>query len=334
MDSFNILVRTIKAKHNKWRFLQNYDANPNKNAIFCFHGFYDSPLPKNYIFRTPKKLFADTLHAISKKFEIVLLSELIETCVKEGGDIDSNPKAAFTIDDGFASIMDIIDIFQFYSVVPTVFVCSQLIDNETVPFPEIIRIAVLLTKEKYVELPQGDQKIIKLHNINNKMSLIGQWIEYFQSVPRKSLELEVDGFLNRLKVSHGNIRNSKSYDPLLDWKQLKGLHDFIEIGSHTCSHSKLSSLTDIEAKIEIYESKKMIEQNLTVKCPSFAYPFGDKLSFGEREEHYVEQSGYQAAFSLEPGYLSSTSSMYSLPRFNVGNTLKVLTTDLNKDSKI
>lgn len=47
-----------------------------------------------------------------------------------------------------------------------------------------------------------------------------------------------------------------------------------EIGSHTCSHPRLTSLERVEASAELVRSKQICEEELQRECATLAYPFG------------------------------------------------------------
>ena len=62
---------------------------------------------------------------------------------------------------------------------------------------------------------------------------------------------------------------------LLAWPQIEELHRAgIEFGSHTVNHPDLTSLSSGEARAEILDSKKQIEDRIGETVTSFAYPFG------------------------------------------------------------
>jgi peptidoglycan/xylan/chitin deacetylase (PgdA/CDA1 family) len=70
-----------------------------------------------------------------------------------------------------------------------------------------------------------------------------------------------------------------------------------EIGSHTCSHSRLTTLSDHEVRAELVDSKAEIEDRLGCPCRSLAYPYGDH---DERVVRATHAAGYVAAGTL-PG---------------------------------
>jgi peptidoglycan/xylan/chitin deacetylase (PgdA/CDA1 family) len=62
----------------------------------------------------------------------------------------------------------------------------------------------------------------------------------------------------------------------MSWEELAELADAgWEIGSHTCSHPRLTRLGDDELRRELEASRAEIERRLQRPCPSLAYPYGD-----------------------------------------------------------
>lgn len=68
-----------------------------------------------------------------------------------------------------------------------------------------------------------------------------------------------------------------------------------EIGSHTCSHPRLTTLGDAALARELQVSKAAIEARLGAECPALAYPYGD---VDDRVEAATAAAGYRAAGSI------------------------------------
>lgn len=68
-----------------------------------------------------------------------------------------------------------------------------------------------------------------------------------------------------------------------------------EIGSHTCSHPRLTTVTDDALARELTGSKSQIETELELPCTSLAYPYGD---VDRRVEVAAANAGYVAAAAL------------------------------------
>jgi peptidoglycan/xylan/chitin deacetylase (PgdA/CDA1 family) len=68
-----------------------------------------------------------------------------------------------------------------------------------------------------------------------------------------------------------------------------------EVGSHTCSHPKLTAVDRAEAVTELTRSKRVCEAEVGRACASFAYPFG--LHDPDVVE-LVRDAGYERAVTL------------------------------------
>jgi len=68
-----------------------------------------------------------------------------------------------------------------------------------------------------------------------------------------------------------------------------------EIGSHTCSHPKLTELPRDEAAEELVRSKRVCEDELQRPCPSLAYPFGLR---DPRVVALASEAGYERGVTL------------------------------------
>lgn len=62
----------------------------------------------------------------------------------------------------------------------------------------------------------------------------------------------------------------------LRWDELRAMAgEGWEIGSHTCSHPKLTQLDDESLERELTRSKEICEREIGRPCVSIAYPYGD-----------------------------------------------------------
>lgn len=83
-----------------------------------------------------------------------------------------------------------------------------------------------------------------------------------------------------------------------------------EIGSHTCSHPRLTELRDAELEDELVRSKAECERHLGVACETIAYPFGDH---DLRVADFTRRAGYGAGAALA----SPVTSPFRYPRVGV-----------------
>ena len=83
------------------------------------------------------------------------------------------------------------------------------------------------------------------------------------------------------------------------WDQLHDLTAHgIELGGHTITHPNLHEIDSAEAKHEIGESKRLLEDGLNRPVPFFAYPGGHQTA---GIQQMVEAEGYAAGLGVDIG---------------------------------
>ena len=100
----------------------------------------------------------------------------------------------------------------------------------------------------------------------------------------------------------------------MSWEELASLADGgWEIGSHTCSHPRLTKLDDRALADELERSKADCERGTQTKCTSLAYPYGD---VDRRVVAACVRAGYCAAAALPERSLGPSSPM-EWPRIGI-----------------
>jgi peptidoglycan/xylan/chitin deacetylase (PgdA/CDA1 family) len=113
----------------------------------------------------------------------------------------------------------------------------------------------------------------------------------------------------------------------LSWKQLVEMRQAgMEIGSHTITHPNLAELGPGAVRVELRDSRRVLEDHLGEEIESVAYPFGIP------GRHFTGQTIMEAR---DAGYRTGTSILYrdlrrhdhalNIPRIAVkNNTLQLL----------
>ncbi len=99
----------------------------------------------------------------------------------------------------------------------------------------------------------------------------------------------------------------------MTWEMAEELaHEGWEIGSHTLSHARLTTLDDDALRHELAESRRLIVERLG-SCDTLAYPFG---AWDRRVERAAAEAGYRYAFTL-PLKAQVGATALSIPRLTV-----------------
>jgi len=102
----------------------------------------------------------------------------------------------------------------------------------------------------------------------------------------------------------------------LSLDEISEMSVWADVEGHTRSHPILPRCTDEQAEREIAGSADEVERMTGRRPRAFAYPNGDRSA---RDVGLVRKAGYEAAFTVEPGYVSAASDPYALPRIVVGD---------------
>ncbi len=90
----------------------------------------------------------------------------------------------------------------------------------------------------------------------------------------------------------GMVGVSDTAFPHFDWDVAAEMKKsgYIEIYSHTNSHTDLSTLTDAQTQFELRRSKLEIERNIGINCDVFAAPYG---MFNQQTVNIADGLGYK-----------------------------------------
>jgi len=104
--------------------------------------------------------------------------------------------------------------------------------------------------------------------------------------------------------------------PLLDWDEIAALDrgGTLNFEAHSLTHPNLLRLDEETAHTEIAESRAELQAQLGRAVTVFCYPAG---VFSERERRLVEESGFAAAVSCEPGANVTASDLFALRRIQI-----------------
>ncbi len=120
------------------------------------------------------------------------------------------------------------------------------------------------------------------------------------------------------EVSSASGLSAGQPEPYMNWDEIRDLaSNSVAIGSHAWTHRSLGILDEDEVMQEAVLSRQALEDRLSSKVTSFAYPFGTKADFNQRTARILEQAGYSCAFTSQHGSVKKQSDPYDLSRVKV-----------------
>lgn len=110
-----------------------------------------------------------------------------------------------------------------------------------------------------------------------------------------------------------------SYSGYMTWEQLKEMESngTITIESHTLTHPKLEALPDDEIRMELLNSKNLLEEKLGHPVEFLAYPTG---TYNLHIAGIAQDLGYKGAFTIKYGIVDGGSNFFALERVPIFHT--------------
>jgi peptidoglycan/xylan/chitin deacetylase (PgdA/CDA1 family) len=250
--------------------------------------------------------FEAQMRWIKAWFNVLPLSEAVE--LLRTGSLPSRA-AAITFDDGYADNCTVaLPILQRAGLPATFFIASGYLDggrmwNDTVI--EVIR--------------NAEGSILDLQNLKLGHYPVGTLEERRHSLGELLSKLKYlePGDRDHLVAELAAARIAPSCDLMLTTDQVRVLAAAgMTIGAHTVSHPILSRVTEHEARVEMTESKKRLEDITGGKVALFAYPNGKPgMDYTPAHVRLAQESGFDAACSTGWGAAATGSDIFQIPRF-------------------
>ena len=215
---------------------------------------------------------------LSKHYNIIDLDTYIEAHYRK--DSSKIPKNAMiiTFDDGHIGNYEILPVIKKYNIPVTIFLTAGIINTN---------------KHFWFSTKVTDISELELKAKSNK----------------ERLEFLKDKDFWQEKIFETPEALSK--------KQIEEMSQYVNMQSHTLYHPILPKCSDSDAKKEIVESKKILEEEFNLNINTLAYPNGD---YSDRDIQIAKDAGYRCAITVDYGFNTLDSDIFKLKRVSVNDT--------------
>ncbi len=277
-----------------------------KLSILIFHRVRPAPDP---LFPGDPDVprFREQMRWVSSWFHVLPLTEAIERFRQ--GTLPARA-AAITFDDGYADNYTLAwPVLRDLGLTATCFVASGFLDGGRMWNDTVIE-AIRTTNRPSLNAPDLGLDRLPLDSIEAKRSAIRQVLGQLKY--RAHAERE-----GRAVALATDLRASLPADLMLTSAQVGEMNRAgMTIGAHTVSHPILANLTLDDARTEIVESKRRLEELTGNEVTLFAYPNGRPgKDYTGRDAELVKAAGFAAAVSTSPGAAGAGADLFQLPRF-------------------
>ena len=249
----------------------------------------------------------------------ISIDELYDNLIKKN---KINKTIVLTFDDGYYdNFSNAFPLLNSLDTPFTIYITSNFITKKNYPWWYALEEALL---QDTLKLPFGD---IKASNINESSKV-------FNFIRERLLSNADDysNFLSWAKLNNISCRYEKKL--FMSWDNIKELSKskLVTIGSHTLSHPVLGKIPAENIDIELNQSKKDIELEISKPVLHFAYPYGGKEDISSEVIYASQRAGYKTAVTTNFNSIENCSNgdIYRLPRifFSPNTKMKSIQKDI------
>ncbi len=284
-------------------------------AILAYHRVR----PQNDIWLLPYLVttsdFENQLRYLSRAYEFLSLDKLVEY-IYEG---KSFPKkaVAITFDDGYKdNYTYAYPILKKYHAPATVFLATGNIDNEDLFWWD--KVTYVMKRTTLTALELDEIGTYSLRSAGERLRAASAIERSLEELPAQKRDFLIERLVS---ISGVDIPPGLGKEVILSWDEVREMsHNGVGIGAHSVTHPRLTEVPLEQAKDEIMQSKKDIEDRLNQPVIAFSYPLG-KIS--HETARFLKEGGFRCAVTGFPRMVTPKSDPYELGRIVAGWTFDV-----------
>jgi peptidoglycan/xylan/chitin deacetylase (PgdA/CDA1 family) len=174
--------------------------------------------------------------------------------------------------------------------------------------------AVIVRERRISLVMDRKEQRFNVATTSEKKQLYEFLTNWMLSLPPPDLSFAIKDLCKRYSVDLAALSREAS----MDWEDLARLaaDPLVTIGNATVNYPVLSNLKDADALREMTMGRAVAEAAFHRDVRHFAYPFGDRMSWGRQHAGMAEEAGFASAVSAIPGVVETAgrTGLHALPR--------------------
>jgi peptidoglycan/xylan/chitin deacetylase (PgdA/CDA1 family) len=174
--------------------------------------------------------------------------------------------------------------------------------------------AVIARNDRIALMMDGVEKRFEIADTDEKYRLYDFLHEWMRGLEPPDLSTAINDLCKRYSVDLATL----SRDAFMGWDDLAKLaaDPNVTIGSATVNYPVLANLNDAGAAREMSMGQAVAQSAFHRDVTHFAYPFGDRASFGRQHVMLAGQAGFASAVTALPGVVEAEgeTNLLALPR--------------------
>ena len=298
-----------------YAFLKRIWPEPHV-AILIYHRVSPDQDNSSLVKPLTPQSFEKQIESFSRDYELLPLDKLA-WYIQQGKAL---PKKAMviTVDDGYKdNYLYAYPILRKYHAPATIFLATGHIGTGKLFWPDRVKYIIQASSSTEVKLDKLGEH--RLQSPSDKAKAALMIANRLKRIP----EAEKNFLIGRLSSILGvDIPEDLGKRLILSWDEVREMSSHgIAFGAHTVNHPILTRLPLEQAKREIVQSKKDIEEKLRQPVTAFAYPNGRPRDFNSHIANLVKESGFTCAVNSIPRWVTPKANLYELNRIGVSRDI-------------
>jgi len=284
--------------------------NRNKAIILMYHNFCKSVDEKHANVCIPIGDFEQHIKYLKRFYNIISLPDLVEA-MRQKKPFPPNA-VAITFDDGYKNNYSLAyPIIKKYNISVTIFLVSGYIGSGDYLWVNQLAYAINETQKKTLDISfNGKRFQYALGTPKEKKNSCADIKDKLKQLNAHELEKALMILYAELGFQQDKA-GADTYQ-MLSWEDILAMRNgLVDFGSHTVTHSSLTSISDAQKLGEIDGSRDNLQKKLNTCVDYFCYPNG--LYDNKIKEMVIRN--YAAAVTIKSGFVTQGTDLYALPRF-------------------
>lgn len=285
-----------------------YDSRNKSLLILMYHRI--NPQSDCLGLTIDPELFVQQLEYLRQHYEVISIDEAISR-LSFGTDIKNS--CVITFDDGYRDNYQIAaPLLAEHNLPATVFVTYDAIQTGQFGWGAFDR-TLLTTRSEMLDLQEFG---LGRYSLSNQVSRESAVISLHRLLKQKP-DAEKTKIVEHVIANYGDDTSGER--TMMNWAEVNELANsgLVTIGAHTVTHPILSRVPHDQAKYEITEGKRLIEEQIGRSVDFFAYPNGQPADIGPEIVDLVKEAGYRGACTTIAGRNHKDSDPFNLKRIDV-----------------
>lgn len=293
------LVKRIVASPPVWRISRR--TRHVSCAVLAYHrvGLPADPFP-----HLDAGVFRQQMRWLVRNCEIVTPDALSDALTGA----PSRPRVLVTFDDGYRGyFLHAYPVLEELRVPAVNFLSTGHIDDGGPFWWDVLFTAAARTRRTSVTLPWTGAAA-SLRTEADRRAFLRACKDRLKSLADGSKQGEMKRLLEALDVHPHDLECERQ---VMSWSDVRAARALTTYGGHTHTHVIVSRVGDVRLDDEIRLCRDRIAQETGTTPAFFAYPNGDVTP---RAREAVGRHGFTAAFTMEPGFNTSSTDRLALRR--------------------